>query len=54
MKDLTRGKGGLDRASMQAFISGLAIPQTDKETLLALTPSGYLGLAAALATNIKL
>lgn len=53
LKDLTRGKGGIDRASMQTFIQGLAIPQHDKDRLLAMTPANYIGIAVALAQNIK-
>ena len=52
LKALTRGKGGIDRASMQAFIQSLPIPEADKNALLALTPQGYVGLAAMLAKNI--
>ena len=52
LKDLTRGKGGIDRQSLHAFIRGLSIPETDKTLLLALTPANYIGLANQLAAKI--
>src|SRR5262249_48838232 len=48
-KDLTRGKDGITQDTVQAFIKGLAIPDADKQRLLALTPAGYIGKAADLA-----
>jgi adenylosuccinate lyase len=53
LKELTRGKGGIDRESMQAFIRGLKLPQHEIDALLALTPARYVGLAASLAAEIK-
>ncbi len=47
LKELTRGKGGIDRASLHAFIRDLAIPADAKNSLLALTPARYTGNAAA-------
>jgi len=44
LKDLTRGKG-IDQSSLQAFVSGLDIPETAKAELLQLTPRKYLGNA---------
>ena len=52
LKDLTRGKDGITRDTVQAFIKGLAIPDADKKRLLALTPATYLGKAAELAKRI--
>ena len=52
LKELTRGKGGIERDSLHAFIAQLAIPDDDKERLLALTPASYIGLAAQLAADI--
>jgi adenylosuccinate lyase len=49
LKELTRGKGGIDRKGLQAFISKLALPADAKKRLLALTPSTYVGLAPKLA-----
>ncbi|MFT3791640.1 MAG: adenylosuccinate lyase [Rudaea sp.] len=51
LKALTRGQG-ITRESMRGFISGLALPDADKQRLLALTPAGYVGLAGALAKNV--
>ena len=52
LKDLTRGKGGITRASLHAFIRTLAIPAAEKKRLLALTPATYIGKAAELAKKI--
>lgn len=53
LKEFTRGKPGIDRAAIHAFIAGLAIPEQEKSALLALTPSTYTGYAAALAKKIS-
>jgi adenylosuccinate lyase len=52
LKDLTRGKGGITRASLHAFIKRLAIPADAKKRLLKLTPATYTGKAAELARKI--
>jgi len=52
LKALTRGRGGIDREAMHAFIRGLALPEAEKARLLALTPTAYTGLAADLARRI--
>jgi len=52
LKELTRGKGGIERESLHAFIERLAIPDADKQVLLALTPATYIGLACQLASEI--
>jgi adenylosuccinate lyase len=52
LKAMTRGKTGIDRATLHAFVSGLAIPEVDRQRLLALTPAGYTGRAAELARRI--
>jgi len=52
LKDLTRGKGGITRASLHAFIRTLAIPSPEKKRLLKLTPATYIGKAAELAKKI--
>ena len=49
LKSLTRGKEGITRETLHAFIRGLAIPDADKQRLLALTPATYIGKAAELA-----
>ena len=51
LKELTRGTG-IDQARLQAFVSGLDIPEEAKAALLALTPSSYLGNAARQAADI--
>lgn len=53
LKELTRGKGGINQASLHAFIQTLAIPATAKTQLLALTPANYIGKAAALVKHIE-
>ncbi len=52
LKELTRGKGGIERDSLHAFIRQLPIPDADKKLLLALTPASYIGLASELADKI--
>ena len=52
LKELTRGKAGITRESVRAFIAGLAIPESDKTRLLALTPAAYIGDAERLARDI--
>jgi adenylosuccinate lyase len=49
LKELTRGKGGITRADLQAFVKKLALPAEAKKRLLALTPATYVGLAPKLA-----
>jgi len=52
LKELTRGKEGITRETLHALIKGLAIPEADKQRLLALTPATYIGKAAELARRI--
>ncbi len=52
LKELTRGKSGIDREALHAFITGLSIPDAEKERLLALTPASYIGFAADLARRV--
>ena len=52
LKALTRGKTGMTRESLRAFIEALALPDDAKARLLALAPSSYVGLAAELAKRI--
>ncbi|MGZ5042713.1 MAG: adenylosuccinate lyase [Usitatibacter sp.] len=49
LKELTRGKGGITRDELHAFVKSLAIPEDAKARLLALTPASYVGLAPRLA-----
>lgn len=51
LKELTRGKQ-ITRESMQAFIRGLDLPETDRAALLALTPARYIGMAADIARRL--
>ncbi len=51
LKELTRGRG-ITREVLHAFIATLEIPAAERERLLALTPAGYTGLAAALARRL--
>jgi adenylosuccinate lyase len=48
---LTRGKG-ISKDALREFIAGLAIPQSAKDHLLAMTPANYIGIAAQLARKI--
>ncbi len=52
LKDLTRGKGGLTQAAMQAFVKTLPISDADKATLINMTPASYIGIATTLARQI--
>ncbi|HEX4857919.1 MAG TPA: adenylosuccinate lyase [Usitatibacteraceae bacterium] len=52
LKELTRGKGGIDRETLHRFIASLPIPDADRQALLALTPSSYIGAAERLARAI--
>jgi adenylosuccinate lyase len=51
LKDLTRGKR-LTRDALAELIRSLPIPEAERERLLALTPSTYIGRAADLARRI--
>src|SRR5881227_1870595 len=46
LKALTRGKRGITRESLHAFIEALAIPDDARARLKALTPATYIGDAA--------
>ena len=52
LKELTRGKDGINRASLRVFINTLEIPETEKQRLLQLSPDTYIGKAAELARKI--
>ena len=45
LKELTRGKDGINESTIRAFIEILEIPVEDKQRLLALTPAAYIGRA---------
>lgn len=48
LKSLTRGTA-ITREGLAAFLAGVALPAEERNRLLALTPAGYVGDAAALA-----
>ena len=49
LKALTRGKGGISRDELHAFIRSLPLSEAARDRLLALTPASYTGLAERLA-----
>ncbi|MDF3036346.1 MAG: purB, partial [Paucimonas sp.] len=51
LKELTRGKG-ISKEALQEFVNTLAIPDAEKQRLMAMTPSNYIGKAAELAREI--
>jgi len=52
LKALTRGRTGMTRETLHAFIDGLALPVEAKARLKALTPANYIGRAADLAKRV--
>ncbi len=54
LKDLTRGKAGITKAKLAAFMKSLEIPAADKKILSALTPEKYIGLAEELVDAYEL
>jgi adenylosuccinate lyase len=53
LKELTRGREGITRETLHAFIRGLSgLPEAERARLLAMTPRTYIGLAAELARRI--
>ncbi len=51
LKELTRGKG-IDKDALRQFIATLAIPEAERQRLMAMTPASYIGKAAELARRI--
>jgi adenylosuccinate lyase len=51
LKAFTRGQP-MTRELMQGFVAGLALPEAEKQRLLALTPAAYTGAAEALARRV--
>jgi len=51
LKKFTRGEP-MTRELMQGFIANLAIPEAEKQRLLAMTPGSYIGKAAELARRV--
>jgi adenylosuccinate lyase len=52
LKELTRGRR-VDGEVMREFVAGLGLPPDAEARLLALTPSTYTGLAAALVDHLE-
>jgi len=52
LKELTRGKGGINKISLHTFISGLNIPDEAKQALLTMTPASYIGKAVELVKYV--
>jgi len=53
LKALTRGKSGITQETLQQFITGLSIPEAEKNRLLAMMPQSYTGKAYELAKRIE-
>jgi adenylosuccinate lyase len=51
LKELTRGKR-MDQPALREFVIGLAIPESAKQRLLAMTPRDYTGYAERLANEL--
>jgi len=51
LKSFTRG-AAMTEELMRGFIAGLAIPEAEKQRLLAMTPGSYTGKAAELAWRV--
>lgn len=51
LKEATRGRP-IDATVLRDLVKSLPLPESERERLLALTPSAYIGLAAALATDL--
>jgi adenylosuccinate lyase len=53
LKELTRGKAGINRDTLSVFIKGLqGVPEVEKQRLLTMTPATYIGMATDLARKI--
>jgi adenylosuccinate lyase len=52
LKELTRGKGGINKESLHTFIQTLKIPADAKQLLLEMTPASYIGKAKELTKHI--
>jgi len=52
LKELTRGKGGINKDSLHTFIEQLNIPVDAKQSLLEMTPANYIGKAVELIKHI--
>ncbi|MDX1556593.1 MAG: adenylosuccinate lyase, partial [Xanthomonadales bacterium] len=52
LKALTRGKG-IEKEVLKTFIQALDLPEGARQELAELTPAGYTGLAALLASSVE-
>jgi adenylosuccinate lyase len=52
LKALTRGKSGMTRESLRAFIDTLPLPEDAKARLRTLTPARYVGIGESLARRV--
>jgi adenylosuccinate lyase len=52
LKELTRGKEGINRASLQTFISTQKIPEAEQQRIFQLSPDTYISKATELAMRI--
>lgn len=52
LKAITRGKG-ISEEDIKAFIQSVELPDADKQRLLALTPSQYVGIGTSLLKHIQ-
>jgi adenylosuccinate lyase len=53
LKELTRGKEGINSQTLASFIKNLDIPEHEKNALLQLSPASYIGIADKLAKSIN-
>lgn len=53
LKELTRGRDGITREAIRTFIQGLSLPKEDKQRLMELTPSTYVGRAEAAVDDLS-
>lgn len=44
LKELTRGKAGITKASLHKFIDGLKVSKKVKDELKKITPENYVGI----------
>ena len=52
LKELTRGKDGITKETLKAFIEGLDLEAADKQRLLDMTPASYIGRAIDIADEL--
>jgi adenylosuccinate lyase len=52
LKDLTRGQDRITEETIRQFVEGLNLPEADKQRLLEMSPSSYIGMAEAIADHL--